>query len=80
MKSWSRRPPLELSVNFPADRPDFVGVLMDDGRIVRIEVPRTIADGAQTPMVFSCSCELPALEGCELEYLLMPVQLRNWGK
>jgi len=43
-------------------------------------VVRMECNGAQTPMVFSCSCELPALEGCELEYLLMPVQLRNWGK
>jgi len=40
-------------------------------------VVRMESNGAHNPMVFACSCELPGLEGCELEYLLMPVQIRK---
>jgi hypothetical protein len=40
-------------------------------------VVRMECNSPTTPLVFSSSCELPALEGCELEYLLMPVQIRK---
>ncbi|QTP86370.1 DNA polymerase III beta subunit [Synechococcus phage S-SRP02] len=43
-------------------------------------VVRMEANHPTTPLVFSSSCELPGLDGCELEYLLMPVQIRDWGK
>jgi hypothetical protein len=38
---------------------------------------RMVCNSPTKPLVFSSSCELPGVKGCELEYLLMPVQIRK---